>query len=158
MSVITSPLISAAGLHAELTTGTHSLDFSPHAHVVALLCHIHTSLLLQKQREARERVKELSKRINSDNTLRLAASPPAKPRAKELSARQRAAEYAKASVPKPELLKQRSSIRKRGSSAPAAVAGGDEQQQPSSPLHQLQQQHDMFAQQIEQIRQELAAE
>lgn len=75
------------------------------------------------QREAREKVRELSKRIGASNALRLAASPTAKPRPKEPSARQRAAEYAKASVPKPELLKQRtSSTCKRGSSAPAAVA------------------------------------
>jgi hypothetical protein len=75
------------------------------------------------QREARERVKELSKRIGAANATRLAPTSPAKPRAKELSARQRAVEYAKASVPKPELLKQRSSGVKRGSSAPAAAGG-----------------------------------
>lgn len=78
------------------------------------------------QREAREKVKELSKRIGASNSQRLAASPPAKPQAKEPSARQRAVEYAKSSVPKPELLKQRSSLRKRGSSAPAATGGGEQ--------------------------------
>jgi hypothetical protein len=79
------------------------------------------------QREAREKVKELSKRIGASNSQRLAASPPAKPRAKEPSARQRAVEYAKSSVPKPELLKQRSSLRKRGSSAPAATGEAEQQ-------------------------------
>jgi hypothetical protein len=76
------------------------------------------------QREAREKVRELSKRIGVNNAQRLAASPTAKPRPKEPSARQRAAEYAKASVPKPELLKQRSSVKQRGSSAPAAATVG----------------------------------
>jgi hypothetical protein len=79
------------------------------------------------QREAREKVKELSKRIGVNNAQRLAASPPAKPPAKEPSARQRAVEYAKASVPKPELLKQRSSLHKRGGSAPAATGGSSGQ-------------------------------
>lgn len=79
-----------------------------------------------QQREARERVKELSKRISVENAQRLAAVGPARPRTKDPSARQRAVEYAKTSVPKPELLKQRSSSsgRRRGGSAPAAVAAG----------------------------------
>lgn len=63
---------------------------------------------MHAKREAKERVKELSRRINAANAERLAAAAPAKPKPKEPSARQRAVDYARASVPRPELLKQRS--------------------------------------------------
>jgi hypothetical protein len=53
-------------------------------------------------------VRELSNRIKSANAERLAAAAPARAKPKEPSARQRAVEYAKSSVPRPELLKQRS--------------------------------------------------
>jgi hypothetical protein len=67
------------------------------------------------QREAKERVKELSNRIKSANAERLAAAAPARAKPKEPSVRQRAVEYAKSSVPRPELLKQRSGAGGRSS-------------------------------------------
>lgn len=82
-------------------------------------------------------MRELSKRIGSCNAQRLAAAGPAKPRAKEPSARQRAVEYAKANVPKPELLKQRSSLKQRGSSAPAATGGSSSGNAQASYCHVL---------------------
>uniref|UniRef100_A0A383WH49 Calponin-homology (CH) domain-containing protein n=1 Tax=Tetradesmus obliquus TaxID=3088 RepID=A0A383WH49_TETOB len=119
---------------------------------------------LQAKREAKERVRELSNRIKSANAERLAAAAPARAKPKEPSARQRAVEYAKSSVPRPELLKQRSgaggrsSGRQRGSrsgSEAGSTSGADEQQDGGSQLEQLQQQHELYAQQVEQIRQEL---
>lgn len=82
------------------------------------------------QREAKERVRELSNRIKSANAERLAAAAPARAKPKEPSARQRAVEYAKSSVPRPELLKQRSgaggrsSGRQRGSRSGSEVGWG----------------------------------
>jgi hypothetical protein len=69
-------------------------------------------------------VRALSERIKSANQERLAASPPARPKPKDPSSRQRAAAYAKASVPRPELLRQRSSVKQRAGTAPPAAAGG----------------------------------
>ncbi|KAF6251536.1 hypothetical protein COO60DRAFT_1644899 [Scenedesmus sp. NREL 46B-D3] len=120
---------------------------------------------LQAKRKAKERVRELSSRIKSANAERLAAAPPARAKPKEPSARQRAVEYARSSVPRPELLKQRSGAGARsgsggrqGSSRSGSEAGstsGAEEQQEGSQLQQLQQQHELHAQQVEQIRQEL---
>lgn len=68
------------------------------------------------QREAREKIKELGKRINDDNLQRLAAAGPARAKAKQPSSRDRAAEYAKTSVPRPETLRQRTTSVKQFSS------------------------------------------
>lgn len=65
------------------------------------------------QRESREKMKEVAKRINAENLQRLAAAGPAKPKPKQLSSRDRAVEYAKNSVPKPDTLKQRTSSSRR---------------------------------------------
>lgn len=70
-----------------------------------------------QQREARQRTKELSRRIHAANQQRLATAPVARPRPKEASARQKAVEYAKSSVPRPELLKQRSTKDERAAAA-----------------------------------------
>lgn len=69
-------------------------------------------------------MKELAKRINADNLERLAAAGPAKPKPKQPSSRQRAAEYAKSSVPKPETLRQRTSSSKQ-LSAEGSRSGSD---------------------------------
>jgi hypothetical protein len=110
----------------QLWTETHS-----HSHSLSLVCvyrclltHVWLSLFAVmacdgwgQQREARQRTKELSRRIHAANQQRLATAPVARPRPKEASTRQKAAEYAKSSVPRPELLKQRSTKDERAAAA-----------------------------------------
>lgn len=71
-------------------------------------------------------MRELSNRIKSANAERLAAAAPARAKPKEPSARQRAVEYAKSSVPRPELLKQRSGAGGRSSGRQRSSRSGSE--------------------------------
>lgn len=124
------------------------------------------------QREARERVRTLSERIKAANTQRLAASAPPRPKPSEPNARQRAADYARTSVPRPETLKQqvrsvsapakqrRGLMQAAGGSSAGGSAEQQQQQQPASggvraPLDMLQSHHDEYAARVEAIRAEL---
>lgn len=102
-------------------------------------------------------MRTLSQRINSANQRRLAYASPVRPKPKDPSSRQRAVEYAKNSVPRPELLRQRSALGKQQqqrSLAPPATVGNSEGGAATG-LDELQQQHERYVQQVEQIRTEL---
>ncbi len=69
-----------------------------HGRAWLTLLHVDMCVL---QRETMEKVKEMSKKINSANQGRLAKAIPAPPKPQEPSVRRKAVEYAKTMVPVP---------------------------------------------------------
>lgn len=118
---------------------------------------------LQAKRERNERIKQLARQINATNQERLSSagsgsagsssgSGRPRPEPKEPSARERAVDYARSSVPRPEPAKRKP----RSAGGPGeGPQGRGEVSQAESRLERLQEQHDADSQAVEAIRREL---
>uniref|UniRef100_A0A7R9YU19 Calponin-homology (CH) domain-containing protein n=1 Tax=Chlamydomonas euryale TaxID=1486919 RepID=A0A7R9YU19_9CHLO len=116
---------------------------------------------LQSKRENQERIKEMAAKVREENLKRAAAAPPKPKAVKELSARDRALQFAK-NVPKPEQKPQpaSSAVQPKGKAGSSGSGGSYATKlsaaQPDAELNALEEQHRRDQEKVDEIRAQLA--
>eukprot|EP00955_Chlamydomonas_euryale_P007205 76297-Chlamydomonas_euryale.AAC.4 len=140
--------------------GTLGFSFS-RLHVCAHVMLVHPHILAYAQRENQERIKEMAAKVREENLKRAAAAPPKPKAVKELSARDRALQFAK-NVPKPEQKPQpaSSAVQPKGKAGSSGSGGSYATKlsaaQPDAELNALEEQHRRDQEKVDEIRAQLA--